>query len=270
MVCTIPASAWTWLVRLRKASAVTMSGAGFDAGVGNPGSVIILQKRLGVGMAAATSSANRGWPVYASSPASRSFRYRVGARAFIVGVVDHSYLITLLPLWLTIPSYPPAMLAVLVMRRAFAGGGCRPYLCQVGCTSTGAPRISGWLPASGRPRRRASCPKGVMTWRDGVAVGDLGCGGSSGGGSGGAANPPRTAGHQVADRSVSVAFPPARRRHPSFRRLPAIGYLKRKETSFCVSWLVSFIGMAECIFRICKYHEELRELEEAEKRLKDQ
>ncbi|RRT55609.1 hypothetical protein B296_00043899 [Ensete ventricosum] len=61
MVCTIPANAWTWLVRPRKASAVTMSGAGFDAGEGNPGSVIILQKRFGVGMAAATSSASRGW-----------------------------------------------------------------------------------------------------------------------------------------------------------------------------------------------------------------
>ncbi|RWV79443.1 hypothetical protein GW17_00059428 [Ensete ventricosum] len=78
---------------------------------------------------------------------------RKGAGAFIVGVVDHSYMITLLPLWLTIPPYPPTMLAVLAMRRAFAVGGCRPYLCQVGCTSTGAPRISGRLPASGRPRR---------------------------------------------------------------------------------------------------------------------
>ncbi|RWW41407.1 hypothetical protein BHE74_00053110 [Ensete ventricosum] len=72
MVCTIPASAWTWLVRPRKASAVTMSGAGFDAGEGNPGSVIILQKRLGVGMAAATSSAGRGWSgsVWRSVPES--------------------------------------------------------------------------------------------------------------------------------------------------------------------------------------------------------
>ncbi|RZS03725.1 hypothetical protein BHM03_00033962 [Ensete ventricosum] len=89
----------------------------------------------------------------------RSSRYRVGARAFIVGAVDHSYLITLLPLWLTIPPYPPTMLVVLAMRRAFAGGGCRPYLCQVGCTSTGAPRIFGRLPASGRPRGWASCPR---------------------------------------------------------------------------------------------------------------
>ncbi|RRT36786.1 hypothetical protein B296_00052991 [Ensete ventricosum] len=75
MVCTIPASAWTWLVRprkARKASAVTMSGAGFDAGEGNPGSVIILKKWLGVGMAAATSSAGRGWSgsVWRSIPES--------------------------------------------------------------------------------------------------------------------------------------------------------------------------------------------------------
>ncbi|RWV79962.1 hypothetical protein GW17_00058838, partial [Ensete ventricosum] len=83
----------------------------------------------------------------------------VGSGAFIVGAVDHSYLITLLPLWLTIPPYPPTMLAVLAMRRAFAGGGCRPYLCQVCCTSTGAPGISGRLPASGRPRRRANYPR---------------------------------------------------------------------------------------------------------------
>ncbi|RRT80888.1 hypothetical protein B296_00022662 [Ensete ventricosum] len=54
---------------------------------------------------------------------------------------------------------PSTMLAVLVMRRAFVGGGCRPYLCQVGCTTTGAPRISGRLPASGRPFRRASYPR---------------------------------------------------------------------------------------------------------------
>ncbi|RZR81483.1 hypothetical protein BHM03_00007719, partial [Ensete ventricosum] len=53
IVCTIPASAWTWLVRPRKASAVTMGGAGFDAGDGNPG------------------------PVCARPPASQSLRHRV-------------------------------------------------------------------------------------------------------------------------------------------------------------------------------------------------
>ncbi|RWV78221.1 hypothetical protein GW17_00060842, partial [Ensete ventricosum] len=52
---------WTWLVRPRKASVVTMSSVGFDAGEGNPGSVIILQKWLGVGTAAVASSVGRGW-----------------------------------------------------------------------------------------------------------------------------------------------------------------------------------------------------------------
>ncbi|RWV88966.1 hypothetical protein GW17_00048910 [Ensete ventricosum] len=37
--------------------------------------------------------------------------------------------------------------------------GCRPYLCQVDCTTTGAPRISDRLPASSRPCGRASCPR---------------------------------------------------------------------------------------------------------------
>ncbi|RWW71967.1 hypothetical protein BHE74_00020254 [Ensete ventricosum] len=61
MVCTILASAWTWLVRPRKASAVTMNDAGLDAGEGNLGSVIILQKRLGVGTVTVASSVGRGW-----------------------------------------------------------------------------------------------------------------------------------------------------------------------------------------------------------------
>ncbi|RWV77596.1 hypothetical protein GW17_00061550 [Ensete ventricosum] len=61
MVWTIPASAWAWLVRPRKASVVTMNGARFDAGEGNPGSVIILQKRLGVGTTVVASSVGRGW-----------------------------------------------------------------------------------------------------------------------------------------------------------------------------------------------------------------
>ncbi|RWW56658.1 hypothetical protein BHE74_00036605, partial [Ensete ventricosum] len=76
MVCTILASAWTWLVRPRKASVVTISGSGFDAGEGNPGSVIILQKRLGVGMAVATSSVGRGWSssVWRSVPESMNGR----------------------------------------------------------------------------------------------------------------------------------------------------------------------------------------------------
>ncbi|RWW26318.1 hypothetical protein GW17_00009302 [Ensete ventricosum] len=79
--------------------------------------------------------------------------------AFIMGAVDQSYLIILLPLWLTIPPYAPTMLVVLASRRAFAVGGCRPYLCQVSLYEHWRPRISGWLPASDRPRRRASCPR---------------------------------------------------------------------------------------------------------------
>ncbi|RWW45917.1 hypothetical protein BHE74_00048200, partial [Ensete ventricosum] len=42
----------------------TMNDAGFDAGEGNPGSVIILQKRLRVGTAAMASSVGRGWSLY--------------------------------------------------------------------------------------------------------------------------------------------------------------------------------------------------------------
>ncbi|THU55837.1 hypothetical protein C4D60_Mb11t10850 [Musa balbisiana] len=47
---------------------------------------------------------------------------------------------------------------------------------------------------------------------DGVAVGDVGCGGSSGGGSGGTANPPRTAG-------VSSAFANITKRLGNWKKL---------------------------------------------------
>ncbi|RRT81338.1 hypothetical protein B296_00021358, partial [Ensete ventricosum] len=69
--------AWIWLVRPRKASVVTMSGVGFDEGEGNPGSVIILQKRLGVGTAAVASSVGQGWSgsVRCSIPESPNGRY---------------------------------------------------------------------------------------------------------------------------------------------------------------------------------------------------
>ncbi|RRT41428.1 hypothetical protein B296_00032417, partial [Ensete ventricosum] len=75
-------------------------------------------------------------PVCASSPVVFSVQ---SAGAFIVSVVNHSYLVTLLLLWPTTSSYPFTTLVVLVVRRAFAGRGCRPYLRQVGCTTTGAP-----------------------------------------------------------------------------------------------------------------------------------
>ncbi|RWW21769.1 hypothetical protein BHE74_00030020 [Ensete ventricosum] len=93
---------------------------------------------------------------------------RRGAGAYIVGVVDHLYLATWLPLWLTMPSCTSTTPAVLAVRHASIGKGValtcvrsavrplgiRPYLCQVDRTTTGA-----LIPASGRPRRWASCSR---------------------------------------------------------------------------------------------------------------
>ncbi|RRT37212.1 hypothetical protein B296_00058829 [Ensete ventricosum] len=173
MVCIILASAWTWLVRPRKASVVIVSGAEFDAGEGNPGSVIILQKWLGVGTAVVVSSVCREWSgsVRCSVPKSPNRRSgdmgppssakmlgeyllgrmgddpelglggrllewwspgreeiprlgpaansctKAGSGDFIVSVVDHSYLVTLLLLWPTMLSYPSTTLVVPVVRR---------------------------------------------------------------------------------------------------------------------------------------------------------
>ncbi|RZS14120.1 hypothetical protein BHM03_00045783 [Ensete ventricosum] len=96
-----------------------------------------------------------------SNPLSRR-----GAGAFIVSVVDHLYLVTLLLLWPTMPSYPSTTLVVPVVRRAFAGRGCRPYLCQVGCMTTGAPHSCirpvahvGWATSAGQ------LSEGMMMWR---------------------------------------------------------------------------------------------------------
>ncbi|RRT39185.1 hypothetical protein B296_00046800 [Ensete ventricosum] len=83
-----------------------------------------------------------------------------GARGFIVSVVVHSYLISILPLLLTMSSYLSTTPVILAMRHAPVGEGCRPYLCQVGYTTTDAPiPVPDRLPMSGRPRRRASCPR---------------------------------------------------------------------------------------------------------------
>ncbi|RWW35753.1 hypothetical protein BHE74_00059276, partial [Ensete ventricosum] len=94
--------------------------------------------------------------------------------AYIVGVVDHLYLAIRLPLWLILSSYASTTPVVLAVRDASTGEsigltcvrsavrllGYRPYLCQVGCTTTGAPiPASDQLTVLGRPRRRASCPK---------------------------------------------------------------------------------------------------------------
>ncbi|RWV79122.1 hypothetical protein GW17_00059795, partial [Ensete ventricosum] len=120
------------------------------AGEGNPGSVIILQKHLGVGTATVASSVGRGWPVCASSPAVsvRSWSSGIGrnlgvqlgkstawvvergleggstgAEAYIVGVVDHPYLVTWLPLWLTMLSHTSTMPVVLAVGHVSTGKG---------------------------------------------------------------------------------------------------------------------------------------------------
>ncbi|RWW49568.1 hypothetical protein BHE74_00044243 [Ensete ventricosum] len=68
----------------------------------------------------------------------------VGSGAYIVGAIGHPYLATLLPLCLTMPSYPSTT----------------PVVLAVGRTTAGAPILaSDQLPASGRPHRRASYPR---------------------------------------------------------------------------------------------------------------
>ncbi|RWW68440.1 hypothetical protein BHE74_00024046 [Ensete ventricosum] len=49
---------------------------------------------------------------------------KVGSGAYIVGVVDHLYLVTRLPLWLTLSSYASTTPVVLTVRDASTG---RPY-----------------------------------------------------------------------------------------------------------------------------------------------
>ncbi|RWW02773.1 hypothetical protein GW17_00034117 [Ensete ventricosum] len=93
---------------------------------------------------------------------------RRGAGAFIVSAVDHSYLVTLLLLWPTMSSYPFITLAVLAVRRAFAGRGCRPYLRQVGCTTTGAPHTCIRPVARvGSATSAGQLSEGMMMWRPG-------------------------------------------------------------------------------------------------------
>ncbi|RRT55587.1 hypothetical protein B296_00044840 [Ensete ventricosum] len=101
------------------------------------------------------------------TPARRSGR--VGSRrdpsdgqvSSVVGVVDHPYLATRLPLWLTLSSYASTTPAVLAVRDTSTGEGIgltcvrsvvrllgyRPYLCQVGRTTAG----DSTLPVPSRP-----------------------------------------------------------------------------------------------------------------------
>ncbi|RWW56287.1 hypothetical protein BHE74_00037011 [Ensete ventricosum] len=74
---------------------------------------------------------------------------RRGAGAYIVGVVDHPYLTTWSPLWLTMPSYTSTTPAVLAVRHASTGKG-------VGLTcvrSTARPLVPPYLRPTSFPRR---------------------------------------------------------------------------------------------------------------------
>ncbi|RWW38809.1 hypothetical protein BHE74_00055917 [Ensete ventricosum] len=96
---------------------------------------------------------------------------RRGAGVYIVGVVGHPYLATLLSLWLTMSSYPSTTPVILAVRHASVGKGVdlayvrsavrpvgvRSCLCQVDRMTAGVPILaSDHLPASGRPRRQVS------------------------------------------------------------------------------------------------------------------
>ncbi|RRT49498.1 hypothetical protein B296_00047804 [Ensete ventricosum] len=88
--------------------------------------------------------------------------------AYIVSVVDHPYLTILLPLWLTMPSYPSTTPVVLTVRHAYVGKGCRPYLCQVGRTTAGAPHTCIRLASRvGSATLVGQLSEGTRTWRPG-------------------------------------------------------------------------------------------------------
>ncbi|RWW69214.1 hypothetical protein BHE74_00023204 [Ensete ventricosum] len=122
---------------------------------------------------------------------------RRGARAYIVSVVDHPYLATRLPLWLTLSSYASTTPVVLAVRDASTGRGIgltcvrsvvrplgigltsarlavrslgiRPYLCQVGRTTTGAP----YLRPTSFPRWVGHIDEPVVRRSDDVAAKSL-------------------------------------------------------------------------------------------------
>ncbi|RWW27402.1 hypothetical protein BHE74_00021302 [Ensete ventricosum] len=89
-----------------------------------------------------------------------------GVGAFIVSAVGPSCLITLLPLRLTMSSYLSTMPLVFAVRRASAGKVCRPYLCQVGCTTTDAHHTCIRSAARvGSATSVGQLSEGTMTWR---------------------------------------------------------------------------------------------------------
>ncbi|RWW80643.1 hypothetical protein BHE74_00011005 [Ensete ventricosum] len=96
------------------------------------------------------------------------------------GTSGHPYLVTLLPLWLIMSSYPSTTPTVLVVRHAYAGKGvdlthvrsavrplgCRPYLCQVGRMTAGAPILA----STSFPRRVGHVDGPVVRGRKNVTI----------------------------------------------------------------------------------------------------
>ncbi|RWW71154.1 hypothetical protein BHE74_00021113 [Ensete ventricosum] len=96
---------------------------------------------------------------------------RRGVGAFIMNTIGHSYLISLLPLLLTVPLLLTIPSVVLATRRAPAGKGCRPcppYLCQVGHTTADSSMpVSDRLPRVGSAMSAGQVSEGARTWLSG-------------------------------------------------------------------------------------------------------
>ncbi|RRT58299.1 hypothetical protein B296_00042483 [Ensete ventricosum] len=97
------------------------------------------------------------WPVCASSPRSllgteleldrmSGDSEPDSGRAYIVGVVDHPYLATRLPLWLTLSSYASTMPVVLVVRDASTADPTKQELgnCDVGRADPTEQELGNW------------------------------------------------------------------------------------------------------------------------------
>ncbi|RWW54738.1 hypothetical protein BHE74_00038658 [Ensete ventricosum] len=101
--------------------------------------------------------------------------------AYIVSVVSHPYLTTLLPLWLTMSSCPSTTPVVLVVRHVSAGKGvdltcvkstvrplrCRPYLCQVDHTIAGVSTLLVSASRVGLATSAGQLSEGARTWQPG-------------------------------------------------------------------------------------------------------
>ncbi|RRT49609.1 hypothetical protein B296_00052287 [Ensete ventricosum] len=164
---------------------MTTNGTGLNTGGQNPGSVIILQKRFGVGPDVVTSSA---WGEWFGSMRCSAFELPDGCScdmgppsstkilvenlcvcsigAFIVGATGRSYLRSLLHLLFIMLSYFSTSSMVLTVMRVLPiiAMACRPYLCQVGRTiaDSSIPMV-GRLRCVGSTTLEVSSSKGVRT-----------------------------------------------------------------------------------------------------------